>query len=284
LLLFGVLLLGGVVVAGLTSGGGHGPSVGAVAIRGDSENEAALTQVRRPDGKELIPPDLVPDVNPARSRRESILEPPKPAELDLLRPLPERRDEAAQGDAASKLNQLGREARKSLREGTPNGSDAHGTPSGPPGPLSKGTNRIQVERVKRQLRWTMTFNTRDGSDYLHQLKALGAILAYEGLDGKYMIIRDLGKRPAKAEAAALPDRIYWIDDRPESVKSLAVALGIPTPKKFVAFFPENLEKELLRKELAYAGRSEQDIHETRFNIVPAPTGYTPRVVSQTPSR
>ena len=130
----------------------------------------------------------------------------------------------------------------------------------------------------------MTFNTKDGDDYLLQLKSLGAILAYEGPDGKYLVIGDLSKRPAKAEAVALPNRIYWIDDRPDSVKSLANALGIAAPKKFVAFFPENLENDLLRKELAYAGRNEDAIHETKFNIVPSPTGYTPKVVSQTPSR
>src|SRR5262249_16819977 len=59
-----------------------------------------------------------------------------------------------------------------------------------------GPGKINVtKREKRQLRWTMIFNTRDGDDYARQLQALKAILAIRAPDGEYLVIDDLKKRP-----------------------------------------------------------------------------------------
>ena len=41
----------------------------------------------------------------------------------------------------------------------------------------------------------------------------------------------------RAEDVAQIQRIYWHDNQPASVRSLASALGIPTPPGFVVFFP-----------------------------------------------
>ena len=147
----------------------------------------------------------------------------------------------------------------------------------------QGPGKINVEqREKRQLRWTMTFNTRDGEDYLRQLHALKAILAIESPSGEYLVIEDLRKRPVVPVAKSLSEinRIYWIDDRPESVRSLARGLQMPPPTRFIALFPLELEQELLRKELAYHGLREEDIGETRFQVRATGRSYEPFVVSQ----
>ncbi len=52
------------------------------------------------------------------------------------------------------------------------------------------------------------------------------------------------------EDLAQIQRIYWIDDKPQSAQGLA-----SPPRFFAAFFPETAEQELLRMELAYANLS-----------------------------
>jgi hypothetical protein len=144
-----------------------------------------------------------------------------------------------------------------------------------------------TQREKRQLRWTMIFNTRNGEDYANQLIGLGAILAIPGANNEYLVIRDLDRRhgPVQAKPEDLKDlnRIYWVDDKPESVHSLAMALGIhPVPHHIVAFFPQDLEKELLDKELKAFRGKEEDIAETVFSVDHRSGRYEPVVQRQTP--
>jgi hypothetical protein len=139
------------------------------------------------------------------------------------------------------------------------------------------------ERIKRMDRWVMTFETRDGNDYVRQLDALGAIVALPLPDKQYFVIRDLKQRPAKGnvEDVAQIQRVFWIDDKPESVRALAVALQFKgVPPFIVAFFPEQLEKELLDKELRYRNRREEDIRKTFFRLERKGGGYEARVVDQ----
>src|SRR5262249_984472 len=101
-------------------------------------------------------------------------------------------------------------------------------------------------RVKRTLRWTLMFNTLNGDDYRRQFAALGAILAIPDRSGEYRVIRDLNKRPATGEIEDVGkiNRIFWVDDKPDSVRSLAMALGLnPLPSQIVAFFPVELERD-----------------------------------------
>jgi hypothetical protein len=141
------------------------------------------------------------------------------------------------------------------------------------------------QRDKRRVRWVLVFTTGPGkgSDYLKQLDSLGAILAYEAGDDKYMVVRNLKEKPVRPvqEDIRKFDMIWWVDDQPKSVRSLASALGInPPPEAFVAFFPAALEQELLDKELKVFQGKEEDIEETRFRLILRDGRYQPEVVSQ----
>ncbi len=133
-------------------------------------------------------------------------------------------------------------------------------------------------------RWVLTFETRDGFDYLRQLEALGAILAVPLEGDRFLVIRNLKQRPARGEIenAAAIQRIFWIDDKPESVRSLARALQLGrVPDHIVAFFPDALEEELLRKELAFRNRREEEIRKTYFRLERRGGRFAPVVVDQT---
>lgn len=189
--------------------------------------------------------------------------------------------------SAESISKVGQDASARLMQQVGKGT---GTGTGGTGPKGTGgtggDGRILSERQKRVLRWTMMFDTRTGDDYRVQLLALGAILGIPDQDGQYRIIRNLGQRPAKLEVEDLKkiNRIFWVDDRPQSIGPLAESLGIPLPHHVVAFFPEKLEGELLRKERAFANRKENQIQETRFRVVRRGNSYEPVVIDQIPMR
>ena len=136
------------------------------------------------------------------------------------------------------------------------------------------------------LRWSMIFDTRSGQDYLNQLNSLGAFLGIPVGDGKsYKIVRNLSQRPAKLldEDISKIQRIFWIDDRPESVLSIMQAIGYPNvPTHFVAFMPPELEQEMYELEKKFRGRSEDQIHETKFRaVLGRDKRYHPVVIEQT---
>jgi len=135
---------------------------------------------------------------------------------------------------------------------------------GPGGPTAKLI-------IERRARWTILFNTHDGFDYLRQLHDLHAFVAVQQQDGRYMVYRDLSRQPV---AGTMEDifqfsQISWHDTKPESVRSLAGAMGLPeAPSEIIAFFPAELEKELLDKEAKYSGgKPEDEIEETVFVVL-----------------
>jgi hypothetical protein len=137
------------------------------------------------------------------------------------------------------------------------------------------------------LRWTLDVGRINGEEYARRLHVLGAILAIPDPPGqptRYLVIRDLSKRPVIPQPEDLSQigRIYWVDKEPDSVTRLARALQLkPIPDHFIAFFPEEFEQKLLRLELERAsGRAEDDILETKFEIQVVGGRYEPRVVSQ----
>src|SRR5437660_685276 len=109
----------------------------------------------------------------------------------------------------------------------------------------------------------------------------GALVAVQQADGKFLVSRDLTKRPAAGQNEDLSkrDRLYWIEQDESMVRSLASYLGLEKqPPFFVAIFPEKVEKELREKESESFPGSENDIEETRFQVVPRGTGYEIKVL------
>lgn len=143
------------------------------------------------------------------------------------------------------------------------------------------------QREKRVLRWAMTFNTLNGTDYANQLQGLGAIIALPIDAKRFRVIRNLkDASTGKEEDISSINRIYWVDDKPQSVHSLCTALQVPVPAFFVAFFPGTLETKLLQKELdfmqkRYGRRNEDEIHETKFDVVKTGANYDVTVRSVT---
>jgi hypothetical protein len=171
------------------------------------------------------------------------------------------------------------------------GGEGHGNGPGTGDGQGPGNGGTLTKRQKRLLRWSMLFNTQSGDDYARQLQNIkpgsGAILAYPMGDGReYRVIRDLAKRPAVGQVEDIRKikSIFWIDDRPESVAGLARALQVPAPSHFVAFFPPELEAELARIEHEYKNLNEEQIEETKFEVMPTRDGYQARVVFQSAKR
>jgi hypothetical protein len=261
-------------------GGGGGPGQGGDGAGGNQPGlqvEDVGPNQQKPDrpdeppqnrlGQPPIAPPLVPkdDADWQRLVAES-----EQAQIDLERITKANRDKL----------------RKALqRDGGagPGGKDKDKGPGKGPGPGGLGTPQERDERLGR---WVMVFDTYSGDDYARQLAGLGAYLGIpreDGDDVSYFIIRDLRARPAtgKIEDLAEIGRIHWTDAKRESIAPLCRALGIrPIPDHVLAFFPAELERKLLRLELQYEGRREDQIRETRFKIRKTAGGYEPVVIEQ----
>jgi hypothetical protein len=195
----------------------------------------------------------------------------------------------AGGEAVDKILRLRLDIRKKLNagiagkgKGGPGREGGLGDGPGTGTGGKKGPGSGDADRAKRPLRWTLIFNTHDGKDYRKQLQAFGAILAIpdpKSADG-YLVIRDLDKPTPQAEDIAKIERIYWIDDKPASVRSLSAALDIPPPGHFIVFFPREFEDKLLRLDLGYRGKQESEINETRFEVRRFEGTYEPYIISQ----
>ena len=144
------------------------------------------------------------------------------------------------------------------------------------------------EGEDRMLRWKITFSAKDGKDYAKQLEALGATLAIPTSEqNRYRMVCDLSKRPVKSTVEDLPQikqthRFFWVEDNATSLKALSEELGLSqSPQSIVVFLPKFIQDELLRKELAYSHRAEQDIEETTFQFFFSKRGFDVKVASQT---
>jgi hypothetical protein len=154
--------------------------------------------------------------------------------------------------------------------GTPGNGVPGGKGYGNDGPGS-GTATLSMKQ-RRQLRWTTLFSTVSLRDYLQQLQNLGALVGVQYENREIRMLADFMHRPARLDNSPPPrDRIFWMDDKPESVRAMANELQLKiVPWRIIAFFPESLEKQLLDKELAYGrlyGRNNEDqIQDTTFRI------------------
>jgi hypothetical protein len=291
LIVFLLILVGWVGSYFLIFGGNPPPEVGAVVLDGGGGGNphGVKDGVRDGFAKEDVqqPTDAVP-TTPSADVDVKVDE--KPPDLTI----PKTDNDSSRvvsGEASSKLSKIAGLAGAWGRGGSGTGG-GRGSGEGTGIGAGKGNGRALSDRERQMLRWTMTFRTENGEDYLRQLREIkpggGAILAIpKGSDGTYEVIRDLNARPAvgQVEDVKKLNRIFWIDDKADSVATLARTLGIERPQYIVAFFPYELEEELKRLEKAaaqakYGGRRRvEDIQETKFSIT---ADGRPKVDSLTP--
>ena len=159
------------------------------------------------------------------------------------------------------------------------GSGDDGTPGKGPGGTGADSTRA------RGLRWVLRFKIAGGSDYVDQLKAMGAeVLIPLTSDRDCILIPDLGNPAAQKVAndtdfRRLASKIQFSDNRPAQVRDVLGTLGVKAPgnpKAFWAFFPKDLEDELSRMETNYLNRRAEEIEETIFQVT-AVRGEKPKI-------
>jgi len=245
-------------------------------------------------------PDNVGDITKADKSQVAAL--PK---LDLPRPplkaselpeiiQPEKSDDGVLTDYTEAFERVAGIEQKLANQLMQNVRDQGKGGTGQGGGLGKGTGTGTGDdrgpgknldaRQQRVLRWNMVFDTRSGEDYRQQLQSLGAILALPTGENTYAVYKDLrpGAKPSGDDLKTIK-RVFWVDNRPDSVRNLALALKLPdVPAFIVAFFPPELEEKLAKQEQDFVrarGRVGQ-ITETRFRIsLNGRTGkYEPQLV------
>ncbi len=273
------------ITAGVRAGGGGGP--------GNAVGPGSGGQNFEDPGAQPMPMDTtLPEPKAAEQIKTAATN--DPVAPENVRPISTAKAKDALAmlneSVRSKLNQnLGNPPGGGVGPGSDGGKDGKKGSGEGPGSGSGSGGKI-TQREERMLRWTMTFSTRNGNDYVQQLRALGALLAIPvpGTNPpQYQLIRDLSARPPRLldEDLSQIKRIYWVDNKPDSVRSLMSALGLSAQvDHFVAFMPPELEQKLLRLERGYRNRQEHQIEETLFGIKSTSTGFEPFVVSQTPKR
>jgi hypothetical protein len=261
---------------GAVAGVGNGPGDGRTGSLVEAATQAELPpDAKLPDeplkditGLQITPRDILPDLD-------------KETERDL-----ERMTKSGT-QTLEKLSKLDANIRKQLAShggSGPGSGGGNGTGNGTgDGPGNDPNGKINNTRVKRNLRWTITFNTTSGADYLRQVHYLGAILSFKAPNGDLKCVKDLMKRPVELVSEDLKklNRIFWIDDRRDSVEQLARAMGLDfVPNEVFALFPRDFEEELLKKELAFRNKKESEIAETRFQIIMRGNGHVVVVTDQ----
>lgn len=201
--------------------------------------------------------------------------------------------------APGQLDDSSKSALQKLEEALKNGAvggrrgNAGGEGSGTSGQPGAGVGGDGTDNTrKRSLRWSLRFTSASGRDYVDQLAAMKAVLVIpQPPDEKdALVYRDLagarqGVRLGEAEWTQLAGQIQFMDTKADSVRGLAEALGIGfVPRRFFAFFPSDLEKDLARMELAYRNRRAEDIEETVFRVTVRGGQYDIVVEEQRPKR
>ncbi len=245
----------------LADGGTDDTGEGSEGLGGEENPITLGASAPTPDDIKALPhPDAIPDIQKDLEERLKIEDP------DSVVPLTTEKAAAYSTfdkSARDKLLNLG------SKRGTP-GGDGSGTDQKGSGVGGKGAESTR----QRSMRWTMTFITSSGRDYLNQLATLKAVIVVPiPPDGKTAyVFRDLinpkpGNFVEEKEWMKLAGQIQFCDFRKQSVTEVSGALNMNfTPASFFAFFPRDMEAELARLEVAYGNKQAEQIEETKFEV------------------
>lgn len=146
-------------------------------------------------------------------------------------------------------------------------ADPPGKPE-PDGPRPAPGNR----RGRRHLRWELFFGNLEAKEYLDQAAGLGMFLVVIDNKGDLYLLKDLKERPArpvKIDDGQIKEmkRNWFMDDHGESCKSISAELRLRfVPFAMMFFYPVEFEGLLLKKELDFKGRKEEQIKRTKFKV------------------
>lgn len=248
---------------------------------GGDPNGAGITDIGGQPRIEKATEDEIPKDSPKPNITMGAL----PDVLKDLPELPNNPEANREADAAEAKAKLDNVAKGSTPNNSPaqsagkGGAGSGGGKGSGKGPGTGSGDQPGTQgsvRQKRNLRWTLEFSSTTGTEYLRQLNALGAILVGDFPDGTHVMYRQLGRSPVPAEPVdpELNNKIRWMDERPNFVSELSQAMSLDrTPNQIRAYFPYKLEAELLKRELEYRGRKEEDIHSTKFRVFLEGQGY-----------
>jgi hypothetical protein len=164
------------------------------------------------------------------------------------------------------------------------GGEGTGFGKGKGSGVGDGTGRTN-RRGRRQMRWELFWGNLDAHVYLQQTEAAGMWPVVVDRNGNPMRVIDYRQRPAKLELIDVKasKRNWFTDDKADSCANIASELGLDyVPAVVLFFYPIEFEEALLKKELAYAGRKEEDIQQTQFRIGFSGGKPTITVIKQVP--
>jgi hypothetical protein len=164
------------------------------------------------------------------------------------------------------------------------GGEGTGVGKGRGSGVGDGTGRTN-RRGRRNLRWELSFGQAEARQYMQQTEACGMILVVPDRNGNPMKVVDTHSKPARLELVDVKamKKNWMTDDRQDSCKSVADELGLDfIPAALLFFYPIEFEEALLKKELAFKNRKEEDIEYTKFAIGFSGGKPTIRVLEQRP--
>lgn len=141
--------------------------------------------------------------------------------------------------------------------------------------------------VSREQRWSIIF--KDGQspeEYARQLDALKVELAVVNGPNQLVYVSNFSSpQPTKRYGTGQKDnRLYFLwqgSGRKASDLALLKKAGVTVGENVVLqFYPEGVENRLARLEMSYRGRQPSEIRVTRFQVVPAGSGYDFKVIAQ----
>jgi hypothetical protein len=145
-------------------------------------------------------------------------------------------------------------------------------------------------RDQRKDRWVLEVKYKDTEDLRKRLVELQTVVMVPEGEGKFRLWRNPAKHVDKGEAVDIQglvklNRIWFTlkdqDDREAAAKLLGLAA---VPDYVTIFIPQDLEQEMLNKELAYRGLTEAQLNagnwETAFEVHRKNDKWDVRVVEQ----
>ena len=152
----------------------------------------------------------------------------------------------------------------------------------------------QKKRAKRTDRWALALRYSNGEELYQEWAKMKAIIVMpegqpeKGDYTKFRVYRDLTTKAPQGkietrETLNTLNRVWFFDRNRDSVQALSKFLGYATPPRFIALFiPRDLEDELLRKELAYKNKKEDQLEgwETTFEVSRVGDKFNARVLEQ----